>query len=732
MSDSMPLLPGNNELVCGDMLRTNYRRCQTLTSNRPRVAHQNVDTFLMKGTIQGTSAPPAHLALDRRVLRFKAYFREGVHESAVESERARLCLFYYFLEDDTLSVVEPRQLNSGMNQGTLVKRHKILGVNKRPISFTDLHLGTDIPIYGKTFRIYDCDSFTREFCLQEGHDVGEPEHAPESTYATLQHRKLEANARREGHGGRTNLLCERTAAAGGSTATREEVMATTQFLQNDRKVLRFKAAWDELDNTGGERRFFDLYYFLADDCIEVVEKLGQNCGRYPFPSFVRRRKCPKNAPNTSNLTFQKAPNVEYYHSSDLYMGAELVVCGKKFVIHDCDAFTKEYLRDTHGRSVDELQPRDLTVPKKAVPKPEPPLHNGFGSEEDSLMSWKHLALKCPVKDIRKFTEGSNQTLKFSLQMQTTNTIDASRRFVLTYYLTDDTVSIFEAATRNSGVLGGRFLQRQRVKLGDGCYAKPTDFYVGASVTISHRGFQVTSTDEHTLVYMEQNSKDFAPSNINAIMTKLAAMLQSKRTGLKKAFDEADVQSSGISYTYFIDMLEALKLPLVEQEIITVIRYLNATGRSTVSYNDFAKMVTDNDGETEDCDWQDIYSRWNLGSADENQMTHNEHSRLNEVNDGRSAQAMLLFLQEYQKRRALFQQELRVICDFSQDGCIGEPEFKKVVLEKLGVRMSQSHINELCTKLFPARLRRAPYREMIRLIENTSSYPHSAKTIARIR
>ena len=32
---------------------------------------------------------------------------------------------HYYLEDDTLSLLEPRRHNSGLDQGVLVKRHRI-------------------------------------------------------------------------------------------------------------------------------------------------------------------------------------------------------------------------------------------------------------------------------------------------------------------------------------------------------------------------------------------------------------------------------------------------------------------------------------------------------------------------------------------------------------------------------------------------------------------------------
>jgi DUF1126 PH-like domain len=40
-----------------------------------------------------------------------------------------------------------------------------------------------------------------------------------------------------------------------------------------------------------------------------------------------------------------------------------------------------------------------------------------------------------------------------------------RKFVLSYFCGDDTLSIFEPPQRNTGITGGRFLERARVSPG---------------------------------------------------------------------------------------------------------------------------------------------------------------------------------------------------------------------------------------------------------------------------
>ena len=65
------------------------------------------------------SAQPAWVAFDRQVLCFEAYFQEAVHEKREEQFRVRQCKIYFYLEDDSVQVIEPRVKNAGIPQGKL-------------------------------------------------------------------------------------------------------------------------------------------------------------------------------------------------------------------------------------------------------------------------------------------------------------------------------------------------------------------------------------------------------------------------------------------------------------------------------------------------------------------------------------------------------------------------------------------------------------------------------------
>lgn len=95
------------------------------------------------------------------MLLFNAFFKQTVHESSKEYYRVRDVKIYYYLEDDSISVVEPRVENSGIPQGKLIKRQRL---PKNDLGnfwhWKDLNVGMNMTIYGKAFHLYDCDKFT--------------------------------------------------------------------------------------------------------------------------------------------------------------------------------------------------------------------------------------------------------------------------------------------------------------------------------------------------------------------------------------------------------------------------------------------------------------------------------------------------------------------------------------------------------------------------------------------
>lgn len=131
---------------------------------------------------------PTYVKLDKQVLRFYGFFKESVVESRLENYRIRKLNIYYYLEDRSIMITEPKQTNSGTPQGSFLNRQMVLkqdGSNM-PFEPTDFCVGLDIEICGRSIRVTDCDQYTREYFLNIGQPQPECIAVPDDSFARSQ------------------------------------------------------------------------------------------------------------------------------------------------------------------------------------------------------------------------------------------------------------------------------------------------------------------------------------------------------------------------------------------------------------------------------------------------------------------------------------------------------------------------------------------------------------------
>ena len=99
-----------------------------------------------------------------QVLRFYGFFQETVTERPDENARYRHVSIMFHMEDGTMSMNEPKVENSGIAQGSFLKRQKVWREDGLAyIGPDDLRVGSEITIFGRTIHISGCDRFTRWF-----------------------------------------------------------------------------------------------------------------------------------------------------------------------------------------------------------------------------------------------------------------------------------------------------------------------------------------------------------------------------------------------------------------------------------------------------------------------------------------------------------------------------------------------------------------------------------------
>lgn len=109
------------------------------------------------------------------------------------------------------------------------------------------------------------------------------------------------------------------------------------------------------------------------------------------------------------MDMSDAEVAEYYSPADLRIGETLLIYGRKFLLLECDKFTREY----YQKILKLPQPNKLEVRPNEPRKPTRPLPDylGLGTPEDSMASCYKLVPKSPKKDIINYLVNSQKVSK---------------------------------------------------------------------------------------------------------------------------------------------------------------------------------------------------------------------------------------------------------------------------------------------------------------------------------
>ncbi|KAL2913595.1 hypothetical protein HK105_206897 [Polyrhizophydium stewartii] len=519
LQTQLPVLPGYSFQI--DKFRSNERKSHAfdycngvavfkgeapgiggapLPGQEQNKIHTSLDVY-PHSNLMGENIP-AWVAFDRKVLRFYAYFQEAVHERREEKYRIRRHAdamdsvnIYFYLEDDSVHVSEPKTPNSGIPQGTLIRRHRIPKATSeisQHYTVSDFNVKKEVTFYSRTFKIVGCDDFTRGFLASVGIIAPENGEFPADPYETQRNEMLSR-----------------------MKATRPSIpnFSLKKFLENDRRVLRFYCVWDDSNSVFGDLRHMVVHYYLSDDTIEIRESIPANSGRESNTLFLRRCKLPKrpHAARVNGRSVKDNPE-DYFTERDFMIGGVLHLYGRPFVICDCDEFTKTFYRENYGVEVfDPVRIDMYDEDPNALPffeaqaaavgaaagnagEPSAPL---IGNEPPAKKDFKKLVLYDGVK------------LRFLARLDSNKQVDRDRKFVITLHLADDTISVFEPRARNSGILGGKFLEQRRIKKPNSAHFYDSkDFFVGGELVFYQHHFVITGADEYAVKFMDLNPQIF--------------------------------------------------------------------------------------------------------------------------------------------------------------------------------------------------------------------------------
>jgi len=363
------------------------------------------------------------------------------------------------------------------------------------------------------------------------------------------------------------------------------------FIRFGNRTLKFKCLWDNTGNLYGDVCEFTLNYFLSDDTVEIMSVNNPNNKEQTPAKLLKRSKLPKNFASTMTLG-ERPSSANFFHWTDIHIGMYLEVYGRRLQVVDSDRATREFYQ-----SFDFPLAQAIFIPKPVVivHEREIPPPTGFGSEEDSLRSVSGSLLPGPLP-MKKL--GESKVLSFFCSLLSGGPDDVDRRFVISYYLQDNTLKIVEPPIRNSGFVGGVFLSRRAIKKANGEYLSERDLYVGNKVQILMHRFDLLDANEGTFKWMED--KQLPRSSFPAIVEKIRPTLyEDARNGrLAEAFAALEKPEDGPGratkesarevfsiYGLVNDMLHGL----AEQDILTVVRTCGNKG-TTFSYERLVDQI----------------------------------------------------------------------------------------------------------------------------------------------
>lgn len=443
---------------------------------------------------------PQWKTLDDKVLRFFGYYEEDVSESMIEKRRVRKVKIQFHLNNGVISVTEtPFVKNSGLRHGTTASPYKADGVD-----VFSLCIGATVQLRGIDYHLVDCDAFTREFCEIMGMSQPDPLEYP---YDEFEAKMLKPPPPMdEGHIDMRRVVEVHAAQVAGTHAsllTPEERAKARDFFLHDREVLRYYAVWD--------KRQFRINYYIADGTLSVMFDPAENDGRDRNAVFVRRNKIPRDTKavllNSETVNRPQGPLQKFIGVEDLRTGETVDIFTRPFYIYDCDDFTREYYKE---RGMDmppfprPFSEHDQAAAKALKAKRQPKqVHKDakdaveeqqqFGAS--SMVFDDHTDTKDPLK-MNRFAQ---DVFRFGARMVERCPEDVGRKFIVCYYLADDTMSVYEMIINNSGHVGGKIFARRQVA----SVKDPRELKVGGTVRMDGNDYILEEMDERTVKYLER-------------------------------------------------------------------------------------------------------------------------------------------------------------------------------------------------------------------------------------
>jgi len=479
------------------------------------------------GTIaRGESSPAMRGA---PVVTFSAYWKEKLSIGTVDY-RYRVFKISIDMDDGEITFSEQKKKNSGLPQGAFLKKQKISNGKGGYLMPADLVVGKNISVFARIFHMYACDPRSRGILAQAGIGCPPDEVPPEDPAKKFARERQEMAG---GHAANKSFKMYNEAELGAAIGATAKLGDFLEF--NEHPPLRFFGVWYD-NRLYGKLNRYTIDFYLEDRTFRIRDIIEDNSGTDQFHNVYKRSTIakPNNYQIDTNSIGRQKEGAELYDVTDLYIGESIMLFGRPLLLTQCNQACRNFYRKMARRdpSTFKEQPANMVIPEDAPPpapkkQPTVPYIGGvvtFGSQEDSMQSCMSLHPIHIKDDPEKVKSNQNHALSFGAQLISNLATDKGRWFAIKFYLFDDTVAIFETAKKNSGIVPGKFLKRQKVKNpATAQYFSKNDFYVGAKLEIHKYKFQLVDLDAFTMNYAINRPNQFRWADIENLIKRMQAV-----------------------------------------------------------------------------------------------------------------------------------------------------------------------------------------------------------------
>ncbi|SCU69950.1 cAMP response protein, putative [Trypanosoma equiperdum] len=542
------------------------------------------------------------------VVSFLAYFVEDIPEGTETKIVRKVCIRYY-TQDNSISVQEAKQQNSGIVQSTILSRRQVprrMDNINDIVMLEDFQIGGTITLFSREYHILDMDARSRLYYKKVlGQTVPEPLSWPIEIdkFATMQAQLSKSTHRLATSEDMDQKRAIEQQLTGIYTKhPTEDILTAQNFLRhNINEHLTFLALWDDRESLSGDLRFVVIRLYLENNTVEIIERRQENSGRMGSSVILGRQRVARPGAEGSKIRFQEHTfgvilKRDFLVAEDMKVGETYHIHGRPYFIYDADEATRRYMKNELGIELApcvDIKPILASDEKKPIIFfPPPP--NGFGSERENRSSWLTLNPRPMRRDVEKIEKEEGRVMNFLAELA--NPLvrgDEKRRFVISFFRETDEMSIYEKPERNSGYLAGRFLAKgvYRKPMPDGSTVPYTaeDFQVGKEITILERPFRLLDMSEETKRILTVTEQLPSEQRLKELLLLFKQQIQLKFTRGHEAY--CTLAPKGVlGYRQVREFLRSCSCSITEDEALLLVHNLVPSSAGVISFNEFMDLV----------------------------------------------------------------------------------------------------------------------------------------------